>query len=79
MPNLINVIKDTPSTAGSGQRGDISDQERRAHLQNLLERKDDSVRGMEWGTVLLFSCEKDCCSEQQEGWFEEFVLVQWDD
>lgn len=39
---------------------------------------------MEWGTCLIFTCEKDCCQlegagELKECWREEIVLVQWED
>ena len=33
---------------------------------------------IEWGTVMVFSCENDCCRDE-EAWREEQVLVQWDD
>jgi pre-rRNA-processing protein TSR4 len=38
---------------------------------------------MEWGTILVFTCEKDCRvgpgnKEKQGAWTEELVLVHWD-
>lgn len=81
MPNLINVLR---------QQGDhkfFSEKERRKVLERALGR-DPPVSGdpslewcMEWGTCMVFSCEKDCCvdehgSEAIECWREEVVLIQ---
>lgn len=36
--------------------------------------------GMEWGTILIFSCVKDCMvGEEREAWAEEECIVQWDE
>ncbi|KAI0321022.1 programmed cell death protein 2 [Amylostereum chailletii] len=79
MPNLINVLKDRAGEEGGDQK--ISDEERRKAVQRLLKGEGDG-RGMEWGTVMIFSCEKDCCEGKGEarksGWSEEEVRVQWD-
>lgn len=82
MPNLINIIG--PGTTGSaaGDSGATTDEERKEAMRKLLKGEADG-RGMEWGTVLVFSCEKDCClgpgnKEKQDAWNEELVLVQWD-
>lgn len=75
MPNLINVLKTTASSAQT-------DAERRKELEAAMGKGDATARqGMEWGTILVFSCEKDCCGSgdgQQELWAEEHVYVQWD-
>ena len=74
MPNLINVLQHSSTTPESPQ----SDQERRTTLTKDLKGGD----GMSWGTAMVFSCEKDCCSvddkEAKECWKEEVVVVQWD-
>ena len=41
--------------------------------------------GMEWGTVLVFTCGENCCAGRvddptaKECWQEELVLVQWEE
>jgi pre-rRNA-processing protein TSR4 len=79
MPNLINII----GSSADEDRGATTDEERQEAMRKLL-KGDAAVRGMEWGTILVFSCEKDCClgpgnKEKQDAWSEELVLVQWDD
>ncbi|KAG5637685.1 hypothetical protein H0H81_003601 [Sphagnurus paluster] len=77
MPNLINVLRhpeDKPP----------SDEEHRKAVEQMLKcgTVPDATRGMEWGTCMVFSCEKDCCMEvdgskpARECWREEIVLVQ---
>jgi pre-rRNA-processing protein TSR4 len=76
MPNLINVLASfTPSKVPA------NDEERRKLVQ--AELKAGGQGAMEWGTCMIFSCEKDCCegndtAGQQECWREENVLIQWD-
>ena len=41
--------------------------------------------GMEWGTVLVFTCGDNCCGGRvddataKECWQEEFVVMQWEE
>jgi len=79
MPNLINLLGRDSTT-----RKDVTttDEQRMVAIQRLL-KGDPDRRGMEWGTVLVFSCEKDCCpgpgnKEKQGAWAEETVLVHWE-
>lgn len=44
------------------------------HAIDELEAEDISVEGMDWGTVILATCKRDC-----EGWNEEWVGVQWEE
>ena len=97
MPNLINVLKTTTSKPRTQ-----SDEERKRELERMFKANTPSgvevekgecgnpdVRGMEWGTCMVFSCEKDCClvdmesakgkEEAKECWREELVLVQWEE
>jgi len=80
MPNLINILgrdpnigrEEIPTTIGQQTEG----------VRRLLQGNPDG-RGMEWGTILVFTCEKDCCvgpgnKEKQGAWTEELVLVHWD-
>ncbi|KAF8498705.1 programmed cell death protein 2 [Russula emetica] len=81
MPNLIIMLGRGSDT----EREDITttDEQRKEVVQRLLKRDPDG-RGMEWGTALVFTCEKDCClgpgnKEKEGAWSEELVLVHWDD
>ncbi|KAG6916558.1 hypothetical protein DXG01_006384 [Tephrocybe rancida] len=76
MPNLINVLR-RPNDAGKQQ----TDEERRKAVERALKEVPDAERVMEWGTSIVFSCEKDCCfdeagKEARECWREEVVLIQ---
>ncbi|KAF5328161.1 hypothetical protein D9619_013450 [Psilocybe cf. subviscida] len=81
MPNLINVLRASESD-GKKSTKKMTDEERRAAVERALKGQDKDARGMEWGTCMVFSCEKDCCveggKEAKEAWREEVVLVQWD-
>lgn len=81
MPNLINVLRAQEQigrNAGEKQKSiDIhkspqTEEERKKVLEVKLNA------GMEWGTCFIFSCEKDCCDDEN-GWREELILVQWDE
>lgn len=95
MPNLINILKNTITStaiATSDQPGDQDQRRKKTREQMDGERKkavEEALKGggdgMSWGTVMIFSCEKDCCyvnadmgEESKECWREECVLVQWD-
>jgi len=72
MPNLINVLG---SANGLSQPlKAISDAERRKALEKELKER----KGMEWGTVMIFSCAADCCPDGREYFAEEEVLIQWE-
>jgi len=78
MPNLINVLRPTQS-----EKKKQTDEERRLEIQKALKSEDKSAKtGMDWGTVMIFSCEGDCCEENgkqvKESWREEVVYIQWD-
>ncbi|EIN06067.1 hypothetical protein PUNSTDRAFT_73370 [Punctularia strigosozonata HHB-11173 SS5] len=79
MPNLINVLR--PKMAGPERPPAAADGEaRRKEVEAALK----TGIGMEWGTCMVFSCERDCCvgqggKDEKEAWREEVVLVQWDD
>ena len=80
MPNLINVLKSSASSHGNNKVQ--TDEERRAEVMKALRGAGGADRrGMEWGTCMIFSCEKDCADAGASGttWREEHVLVQWDD
>ena len=84
MPNLINILRDAVKDKDTDVKK-LTDQQRIKAVQEALKRsKEPDSRGMEWGTCMVFSCEKDCClnddgKEMKECWREECVLVQWDE
>ncbi|KAG6897387.1 hypothetical protein C0992_002049 [Termitomyces sp. T32_za158] len=76
MPNLINVLR-RPTDAEKQQ----TDEERRKAVELLLKAGASDEWGMDWGTSMVFSCEKDCCFDEngleaRECWREEIVLIQ---
>ncbi|EPQ56421.1 hypothetical protein GLOTRDRAFT_59670 [Gloeophyllum trabeum ATCC 11539] len=78
MPNLINVLKS--SSADDARPGKLTEEERKKEIERALKAENSTKRrGMEWGTVMVFSCKSDCCPEQKKNWAEEVVLVQWDE
>jgi len=50
-----------------------------------LEREDNSIDGMEWGTIIVAVCERDCQELGVEkdgkgtGYLEEWAGVQWEE
>ncbi|KZP01905.1 hypothetical protein CALVIDRAFT_474406 [Calocera viscosa TUFC12733] len=78
MPNLISILKRPDSSPSKTKKP--SAEERQQELSALLKGGTD---GMEWGTIMVFSCLADCCQDATgapatETWVEEMVLVQWD-
>lgn len=52
------------------------------HAIMELEREEDGLDGMEWGTVIVGVCEKDCQQRGVEGgigYVEEWAGVQWEE
>jgi len=53
------------------------------HAITVLEENEmDLEAGMEWGTVVVGVCERDCVEAESEGkvcWREEWVGVQWEE
>ncbi|KAL9593447.1 MAG: hypothetical protein Q9219_007550 [cf. Caloplaca sp. 3 TL-2023] len=54
------------------------------HAISELEAEDEGLEGMEWGTVVVGVCEKDCvptgiAEQQKVGWMEEWVGVSWEE
>ena len=82
MPNLINVLKWPGSKPA---KPTLNDEERRKEVEKALKGGGGVERsGMEWGTCMIFACEKDCCEADDGGeakgcWREEVVLIQWDE
>ncbi|CAG8954363.1 hypothetical protein HYFRA_00005988 [Hymenoscyphus fraxineus] len=53
------------------------------HAIMELERNEEGLDGMEWGTILVGVCAGDCVASYvgkgEVGWMEEWVGVQWED
>ncbi|CAL8578014.1 hypothetical protein XPA_003816 [Xanthoria parietina] len=53
------------------------------HAISELERGEEGLEGMEWGTIVVGSCEKDCVERGVEdgkvGWVEEWTGVSWEE
>jgi len=53
------------------------------HAIVALEEDDMSLDGMDWGTIMLYSCSADCHekdrSQTEIGYVEEWVGVQWEE
>ena len=53
------------------------------HAIAELEIEEEGLDGMEWGTIILGVCEKDCGERGVQvgdvGWVEEWVGVQWEE
>ena len=77
MPNIINVLKHRGS---SPQKPTLTDEERRKEVEKALKGEGGVEHsGMEWGTCMVFACEKDCCGDNEKSvWREEVALTQWE-
>ncbi|OAA82005.1 PDCD2 domain protein [Akanthomyces lecanii RCEF 1005] len=53
------------------------------HAIAELEAEDLSLEGMEWGTIIVGVCERDCVpaylEEEEAGYLEEWAGVQWEE
>lgn len=53
------------------------------HAIMELEHDEEGLDGMEWGTIIVGVCGKDCVpnhtKNREVGWVEEWVGVQWED
>ena len=49
------------------------------HAIMELEKEGEGFDGMEWGTIVVGVCEKDCGKEGEIGYFEEWIGVQWEE
>jgi len=95
VPHLISVLR----AAGVGSKkganeGNEGNEVRKTEGEDGKKDKKEGLSakewglertGMEWGTVLVFTCRDDCCGGRvadraaKECWQEEFVLVQWEE
>ncbi|GAB1518395.1 hypothetical protein RhiTH_001454 [Rhizoctonia solani] len=73
MPNVLNLLKKPSPKA---KQSATEAEEARKKLVAAALGGQGGV-GMEWGTCMVFACEKDCC-DGRETWREEEVWVQWE-
>ncbi|KAF2723432.1 hypothetical protein K431DRAFT_337399 [Polychaeton citri CBS 116435] len=85
----------TSSASGSGKSkiprcancgaGRVFELQLTPHLIAMLEAEDEGLEGMDWGTVILGVCTKDCIERKAAeegtlvGYVEEWVGVQWEE
>jgi len=82
MPNLANVLR----VKEEGTTKFESDEERRKAIEQAIKGtgNKNAKTGLDWGTCMVFSCEKDCAKAEdgqtdlKNVWREEVVLVQYD-
>lgn len=74
MPNLINVLGSASAKGSTPLSKGIPNEERRKAVEKELKERS----GMEWGTVMVFSCVTDCCPDGKEYFAEEEVVIQWE-
>lgn len=48
-----------------------------------LEAEEEGLEGMEWGSIIVYVCAKDCgargVKDGEVGWLEEWTGVQWEE
>ena len=83
VPSLINVLRphllstsgeapDAQKQQGENQgKTELSEKERKEELEKIAKGEVDE--GMEWGSIVVFSCEADCVGVR-----EEWVGVEWE-
>jgi pre-rRNA-processing protein TSR4 len=52
------------------------------HAITVLEEQELNLEGMEWGTIIMGVCSKDCALGEEQGvvgYGEEWVGVQWEE
>ncbi|KAF2252380.1 hypothetical protein BU26DRAFT_479997 [Trematosphaeria pertusa] len=69
--------------AAYSEHGSSSNTKLTPHAITELETDEMSIDGMEWGTIILGVCSKDCgpsdVAEGEVGYVEEWVGVQWEE
>ena len=92
-PHIDSASSNTKvKTAGSGSgmprcgncgAGRVFEVQLTPHAITELEAEEMSIEGMEWGTVIMGVCGRDCkpvdVPEGEVGYLEEWVGVQWEE
>jgi pre-rRNA-processing protein TSR4 len=78
----VRSAKSVPRCANCGA-GRIFEVQLMPHAIEQLESEEDGLDGMDWGTVVVAVCEKDCVERGQKtgeaGYLEEWAGVQWEE
>ncbi|KHE78914.1 hypothetical protein GE21DRAFT_9999 [Neurospora crassa] len=89
--NANEKVTTTSSAAGKGKiprcgncgAGRVFEVQLTPHAIEELECEEDSMDGMDWGTIIVGVCEKDCSPRGTErgvaGYVEEWAGVQWEE
>ncbi|KAG9235235.1 programmed cell death protein 2 [Amylocarpus encephaloides] len=68
---------------GNCGKGRVFECQLTPHAIMELEREEERIDGMEWGTVVVGVCENDCrpnyVRDGEVGWVEEWCGVQWEE
>jgi pre-rRNA-processing protein TSR4 len=69
-PSTVSTTGDVPARKEEKAK---SEEERKKELAKLAAGELDGGEGMEWGTIMVFGCQRDCV-----GLVEEWVGVEWE-
>ncbi|GAA6063601.1 hypothetical protein JCM10212_006218 [Sporobolomyces blumeae] len=83
MPHLVSVLNKTEGLNGLSAYDDASggDCRRPAANDARKAKADPDDEGLDWATVWVYSCERECVDpgKDKEAWREERVLVEWEE
>ncbi|CAO3633357.1 unnamed protein product [Mucor hiemalis] len=77
MPNILSILPTTEYATKNSNAGEISGKAKNIDAKTVL---DSWNVGMEFGTILVFVCQKDCHPGQMEdvSYVEEAIIVQYE-
>ncbi|GAA5988194.1 hypothetical protein JCM11641_001607 [Rhodosporidiobolus odoratus] len=72
MPNLVSALNATRLV-----HADAAEEEVKEKAKEKAQEEEE--QGLEFATVWVFGCERECCGGEGEAWREEGVLVEWEE